>query len=129
MSVSVEAVGTRIVLRAPGVPGPPGPPGPPGADSTVPGPTGPTGPTGPAGPPGATGAQGVQGAQGPSGGINITHVARDTATGTWPGRPTSPIVMWVETKPATAQVPPGMASGDIYVGPDGMSGKGPGGTL
>ena len=48
--------------------------------------------------------------------------------GTWPARPAVGLVTWVETSPDAPQVPPEMASGDLYIGPDGMTGLGPGGT-
>jgi hypothetical protein len=52
------------------------------------------------------------------------------ANGTWPARPSNVThVTWVETLPGTAKVPPAMASGDLYVGPDGMGGLAPGALL
>ena len=47
---------------------------------------------------------------------------------TWPPRPVVGHVTWVDTAPDAPQVPPGMVAGDLYIGPDGMSGLGPGGT-
>lgn len=48
--------------------------------------------------------------------------------GTWPTRPVVGLVTWVDTMPSSPLVPPDMATGDLYIGPDGMDGLGPGGT-
>lgn len=50
------------------------------------------------------------------------------STGTWPARPTAQVVTWIDTLPGTPKVPPGMANGDLYFGPDGMVGLAAGGT-
>lgn len=52
-------------------------------------------------------------------------VARGSS-GTWPSRGSEAHTSWVDTDVADPQVPPGMAVGDLYIGPDGMTGLEPG---
>lgn len=59
---------------------------------------------------------------------NHKTLIRDSGTGTWPSRTSATVHTWIETQPATPKVPNGMANGDYYIGPDGMSGLAPGGT-
>ncbi|MEQ7008475.1 hypothetical protein ABN028_20075 [Actinopolymorpha sp. B17G11] len=48
--------------------------------------------------------------------------------GAWPARPAAQHVTWIETLPATPLVPAGMVDGDLYLGPNGLTGLPPGGT-